>query len=479
MDNKSFVEQVKNNILQHNLLDTGNKIIVGVSGGADSVCLLKVLIELKNEFDLTIYVIHVNHGLRGHEADCDQSYVTELCKKWDIPIKVCFVDIKALSKKLGISEEEAGREARYKFFAKALKDTCSDYIAVAHNRDDQAETVMLNILRGAGMDGLCGMSMKQGKIIRPLLNISRSKILKYLEDNKIDYRTDSSNMSSEYTRNRLRNELFPEIKKLFEVNPVNQFYRLSTLIREDNNFINQESKRAYDAVILSESVDLELSAVGLRSLPNAIAKRIIRLAWERINNSRKNLEAVHVDQIITLCQNNHTGKKVKLKNEIEVILSYDRLIFKKAGKKYDKPYSYFINMEGFTKVNELNDILEAKVLKGNVLSQIGDFEQTNERSLVQFFNLDKLSEETVVRSRLEGDRIRPYRSKGEKKLKDFFIDRKIPRDKRDITPLVAQGNKIIWVVGMRTSEDYRARKNTNNVLMLSWSYLSNGGEENA
>lgn len=479
MDNNSFMEQIKNNIREHNLLDPGNRIIVGVSGGADSVCLLKVLLEIKDEFKLTLFVVHVNHGLRGCEADDDQAYVEKLCRNWGIPFKAYFVDIKALSKKLGISEEEAGREARYKLFNKVLENTGSDHIAVAHNRDDQAETVMLNLLRGAGLDGLCGMAMKQGKIIRPLLNISRSQILEYLGNDNINYCTDSSNTSSEYARNRVRNDLFPKIKEMFDVDPVNQLYRLSTLVSDDKDFLEQEAKRDYDAVVLSDNDDVELSLAGLRILSNAIAKRIIRLAWERINNSRKNLESVHVDQIITLCHNNRTGKKVKLKNGIEVLLSYDRLIFTKVGKKYDKPYSYLINKEGHTHINELNATLKAEVLRDSDLLKLGDFITVDESSNVQFFDLDKLDGETVVRSRLEGDRIRPYRSNGEKKLKKFFIDQKVPGRKRDIIPLVAQGSNIVWIVGMRTSEDYRARKDSKNVLMLSWSYLKDGGENNA
>ncbi len=478
MDNKSFVEQVKHNILEQNLLDQNSKIIVGVSGGADSVCLLKVLLEIKDEFNLTLYAVHVNHGLRGCEADKDQSYVEELCKDWEIPVKTYFIDIRALSKKLSISEEEAGREARYKLFNKVLKSTDSNYIAVAHNRDDQAETVMLNILRGAGLDGLCGMSMKQGNIIRPLLNISRNQISEYLRNNSIHYCTDSSNVSSEYARNRVRNELFPEIRRLFGINPVNQLFRLSNLVGEDRDLLDQVSKSSYDAVVLSDEDNVELSAAGLRSLSNAIAKRIIRLAWERINSSRKNLESVHVDQIITLCQNNRTGKKVKLKNGIEVLLSYDRLIFTKAGKKYDKPYLYSVNTDGFTEVKELNATLEAKVLSGNEILHLGDFSTVNESSLVQFFDLDKLNGEIVVRSRLDGDRIRPYKSNGQKKLKKFFIDQKVPVEKRNIIPLVALGNRIAWIVGMRTSEDYRARKDTQKILMLSWSNLKDGGENN-
>ena len=480
MDIKSFIEQIKNNIMEKGLLEQGNKIIVGLSGGADSVCLMKVLLELKDEFNLTLFAVHVNHGLRGLEADNDQSYVEELCKDWGIPLKTYSVNIKALGKKLGLSEEEAGRVARYKLFNKVLKNTDSHYIAVAHNRDDQAETIMLNILRGSGLDGLCGMAMKQGKIIRPLLNISRKQIIEYLENNKIHYCTDSSNSSSEYARNRVRNELFPEIKRLFKVNPVNQLYRLSVLVGEDRDLLEQVSRDSYDAVVLSDDDDaVILSAAGLRTLSNAIVKRIIRLAWERINKSRKNIESVHVDQIITLCQNNRTGKKVTLKNGIEVLLSYDRLIFTKAGKKYVKPYSYPVDIQGFTEVKELAATLEAKILSENEISQLGDFTIVNESSLIQFFDLDRFDGEIVVRSRLEGDRIRPYKSNGEKKLKKFFIDQKVPGEKRDTIPLVAQGNKIAWIVGMRTSEDYRARKDSEKILMLSWSNLKDGGENNA
>ena len=479
MDNRSLSEQVKSNILNKGLLEHGNKIIVGVSGGPDSVCLLKVLLEIKDEFKLTLIAVHVNHGLRGPEADHDQSYVEELCKEWDIPVKTYFADIKALSKKMGVSEEEAGREARYRIFKKVLKNTGSDYIAVAHNRDDQAETVMLNILRGTGLDGLCGMTMKQGEIIRPLLNISRRQIIEYLESNKIRYCTDSSNKSSEYTRNRVRNELFPVIKKLFDIDAVNQLYRLSMLVSEDRDLLEQVARNSFDAVVLEDEDDVVLSATGLRTLSNAVVKRIIRMAWERINKSRKNLESVHVDQIITLCQNNRTGKKVKLKNGIEVLLSYDRLIFTKAGKKYVKPYSYSVNTEGFTEVKELNAVLEARILNESEISQLDDFTSVNETSLIQFFDLDRLNGEIVIRSRLDGDRIRPYNSNGEKKLKKFFIDQKVPGEKRDTIPLVAQGNKIVWIVGMRTSEDYRARKGSRKILMLSWSNLKDGGEENA
>lgn len=483
MDNKGLLEKVKSDINKNSLLDSGAKIVIGVSGGADSVCLLKVLLELKNDFDLELFVIHVNHRLRGQEADQEQAYVMELCKDLGIQSKSYGVNIRAVSKKQGISEEEAGRNVRYKIFSKALKNMSFDYIAVAHNRDDQAETVMLNLLRGTGLDGLCGISIKQGRIIRPLLNISRKEIEEYLTDNKISYCTDSSNISEEYTRNRIRNNLFPKIKELFDVDLSNNLYKLSALVRVERDYLENEAKKHYSNVALSESIlgsdkdEVVISASSLIILPIAIVKRIIRLAWERINSSRKNLEAVHVDQIISLCQNNRTGKKVELPNDIEVKISYDRLIFSKGGKKKYKPFSHTVVKEGLTRVNEIGGALESKILTKDEFLKIERNE--NENSLTQFFDFEAFEGEIYIRSRLQGDRIRPYKAKGEKKLKEYFIDQKIPKENRDLIPLIAQGNKIAWVVGMRTSEEFRPREDSKKIWMLSWRYIDNGGAKYA
>lgn len=480
----NFLEQVKNDILAQNLLKPGAKVIIGVSGGADSVCLLKVLSDLKNELKIELLVVHINHGLRGYEANNDQKYVEKLCQDWLIPLKIYFVDIKKLATKLGISEEEAGRIARYKIFANVLKMISGDYIAVAHNREDQAETVMMNILRGSGIDGLCGMPVKRGEIIRPLLNVSRADIEKYLEENKIFYCTDSTNKGVEYTRNRIRNELFPKIEELFDVNPANQLIRLSKLIEDDRDFLENEARKSYYEILLSDSDSLELSLPGLVSLSNAIRKRIIRIAWERISNSRKNIEAIHVDQIITLCQNNRTGKVVHLPKGFSVSISYDRLIFAKGGKKNSKSYSYPVKREGLTVVEEANGALESCVLSKEEYLEKNQNEN-KENSLIQFFDLDKLKNGVEIRSRKEGDRIRPYTTTvgvkgftvGDKKLKDYFIDKKIPRQQRDKIPLIASGNRVVWIVGMRTSEEFRAREETKNIWMLSWCYLKSEGEQ--
>lgn len=483
MAQADLLEQVRKDIERENLLYPGARIIVGVSGGADSVCLLKVLLELKKDYGTELMAVHVNHGLRGEEAYRDQEFVENLCREWSVPVKAYFVNIRRLSEKLGISEEEAGRTARYRIMETVLRKTGFDLIAVAHNMQDQAETVMMNILRGAGIDGLCGIPVKRGRIIRPLLNVSRCEIERYLRENNISFCTDSTNKGVEYTRNRIRNELFPRIEELFGVDPVNQLVRLSKSASGDRDYLEEAARRLYSEAVITDSDEIVLSTVILRSLPDAMLKRIIRIAWERINNSRKNLEAVHADQVMVLCRNNLTGKEIHLPGGFSANISYDRLILKKRGKNIFRPFSYPVKPGGRTVVGEANGALDSRVLTREEFMEKGWYVKNKESSNVQFFDLDRLGNDVVIRSRREGDRIRPYSGKagakgftaGEKKLKEFFIDKKVPAEERDRIPLVASGGRIAWIVGMRTSEEFRVREDTKNILMLKWHNIEDEG----
>lgn len=485
MAQAGLLEQVRKDIERENLLYPGVKIVVGVSGGADSVCLLKVLLELKKDYGTGLMAVHVNHGLRGEEADRDQEFVENLCRQWSVPLKTYFVNIRKLSEKLRISEEEAGRTARYRILENVLRKTGYDLVAVAHNMEDQAETVMMNILRGAGIDGLCGMPVKRGKIIRPLLNVSRREIEKYLRENNISFCIDSTNRGVEYTRNRIRNQLFPKIGELFGIDPVNQLVRLSRSASADRDYLEETAGRLYMEALVSESDGIVLSTEKLRNLPDAMVKRIIRIAWERINNSRKNLEAVHADQVTDLCRSGLTGKEIHLPCGFSASISYDRLILKKRGKNIIRPFSYPVEKEGRTVVTEANGALDSRVLTREEFVEKGWSVKNKESSNVQFFDLDKLGNDVVIRSRKAGDRIRPYSGKtgtqgfiaGEKKLKEFFIDKKIPAEERDRIPLVASGDRIAWIIGMRTSEEFRVREDTKNILMLKWHNIEKEGEQ--
>ena len=471
-EDKALLEQIKNDMIKHQLLRKGDGVVVGLSGGADSVCLLKVLLEFKEDFSLTLTAVHVNHGLRGHESDEDQAFVERLCKDWNVSLKTFRVDLKQMSHDQGSSLEEAGREIRYKLFHQVMEETGAGAIAVAHHREDQAETIMLHILRGTGLDGLCGMNIKQGPVIRPLLNVGRAQILEYLEANGIPFRIDSSNLTDEFTRNRIRNVLFPMIQEMFSVDPSNQLLRLSHIIREDQDFIETVAQEAYLRVLLSEDGKVELSLKELQNFPTAIIKRIIRRAWERINTNRKNLERVHVDQIAALCQDGRTGKRAPLPKGFEARISYDKLIFEKQAIQAQKPYAYPISYEGITEAEQAGGVLHAELISGEeAFGRYGNPDTLRENAFIQLFDYDKLECGITLRNRKDGDRIRPYGSGGEKKLKDYFIDQKVPWDERSRIPLVAKDQRIVWIIGMRTSEDYRARWDTKEVLVLSWEGL--------
>ena len=468
----NLIEEVKKDIQKYGLLHKGAGVIAGISGGADSVCLLKVLKELKDEFRLRLTAVHVNHGLRGEEADKDQAYVEELCGQWEIPLRIFREDIKSLSRQRKISEEEAGREIRYGRFEQVMNETGSSCVAVAHQREDQAETIVLHIFRGTGLDGLCGMSMKQGRVIRPLLNISRDQILRFLSENNISYRTDSSNLTNDYARNRVRNVLFPMMREMFAADPVKQITKLSYLLKNDRDFLNLTAGEAFENILISDSENVEISLKKLNNYHEAIAKRIIRIVWERINKTRKNLEQIHVDEVYQLCRRGTTGKRVILPNGFEARLSYDRLIFSKRKAASRRVYAYPIVMEGITRADEAGGFLSSELLSAEeAFLTYGPPETIRENSHIQLFDYDKLKSGIILRDRKEGDRIRPYGSGGKKKLKEYFIDQKIPREERSGIPLVASGNQIVWVVGRRTSAEFRAQKSTGRVLALSWHKL--------
>jgi len=472
MHNEDLVQIVRYDILKNDLFQRGSGIVIGLSGGADSVCLLKILKELKNEFELKLTAVHLNHNLRGREADEDQAFVEDLCANWNIELEVFKKDVNEIARKKKISVEEAGRITRYGLFNQVLAERKSQYIAVAHQKEDQAETVMLNILRGTGLDGLCGMSMKQGNIIRPLLNISRKQIEEFLQKEKIPYRIDSTNLDSDYTRNRIRNELFPMIRSMFDIDPVSRLVRISALVQDERDFLEHTAETAYNEVVVSHSDAVKIYLEKFKSIPAAIKKRIIRKAWEKINKGRQNLEYVHVEQILNLCRNGTTGKKVVLPREIEARISYGCLVLSPKTPQKAGSFYYPIQPGGVIRAAEAGGILEAGIMPAqDAFEKYGHPENIRERDCIQLFDYDKLKGNLVLRSRTEGDVIKLAGLGGEKKLKKFFIDEKIPREKRDNIPLVAQGNKILWIVGMRTSEEFKAKRNSKNILILSWKFI--------
>lgn len=472
------LHQVRKDIRDYGLIEPGFHVVAGVSGGADSVCLLKVLKELGQEYNLSVTAVHVNHMLRGAESDADEAFVADLCKKWDIPIKVFRVDIAEISRTGGLTEEEAGREVRYRYLLQVLSEAFADVIATGHHYEDNAETVMLNILRGCGLEGLAGMDYRSGSIIRPLLGVRRSQIEDYLRREGIFWRTDSSNLSNKYVRNRVRNLLFPAVKEQFQIDPAPMINRLSALARRDNAYLENQARRVFLDTSKKLDPGISLDAEVLCRLDYAISSRVVRMAWEQATGSLKGLENVHVDDIIRLCRNSGTGKRLCLPKGWSALLSYGCLVLGPARPAKKISWSYPVNPPATVRVKEARGALKASILSRNrLMEQFPNWPEIKETSKTQVFDYLKINCGINIRNRKDGDRIRPFRAPGEKKLKKFFIDNKVPAEKRDEIPLVAAGSKILWIIGMRTSDEFRPDERTQSFLVLTWIDFNDGGEK--
>lgn len=341
----NFEEEILTTIKDNNLIQNGEKILLGVSGGPDSIAMLSALYEIQKEkiIDFNIYVAHINHGIREN-AKIDEEFVKEFCKKRDIECFVLKRNIKEIAKKNKKGIEETGREIRYKFFEEIRDKTSADKIAIAHNKKDNAETIIMNILRGTGISGLCGMELIQNNYIRPLLYETREKIEEYLKDKKIEPRIDETNFENEYTRNKIRNIVLPYIQKEFNPNFINALDRLSAIVKEENDYLEKITNQTYKDILVEENLKPEKDVYKLEDLPTiildlkkfcnldkVIQKRIILYAINKLFGSTKGIEKIHIEDIIKLC-NRKIGNKFLTPNKNTKIVIKNKKIYIFAKK---------------------------------------------------------------------------------------------------------------------------------------------------
>ena len=321
---------IKNN----RLIEKEDRVVLGVSGGADSVCLLHTLCKLQKALEIRLFVVHINHGIRGKEASRDENYVKELCKKLDVEFFSFHYNIPKMASMLKISEEEAGRKARYEAFENIATDISKTEgidisklkIAVAHNKNDNAETMLHNLSRGSGISGLKGISVKNGRIIRPLLIFTRAEIEEYLHENKIEYMTDSTNLENEYTRNVLRNEVFPILTKYVNSNVINNFYKTSTVAAEADEYFEDSAKKFCEKNLKAEgNKGYTLKRNELIEHPHILGTYIIRYALKELLKEKKlgikDIGMVHIEDVWQLAHGEN-GKKLDLKYDIKVYNDY-------------------------------------------------------------------------------------------------------------------------------------------------------------
>ena len=321
-------EKVRKTIREYNLIEKNDSIVVGVSGGPDSMTLLSILLKLKEEFNLKIYVAHVNHMLREN-AIKDEGYVKEFCEKNNIEIFIKKANISEIAQKEKIGLEEAGRNVRYNFFEEVLKNTESNKIAIAHNLNDKVETIIMNTLRGSGVSGLKGIEAKRKKYIRPLIEIERYEIEKYCIENKINPRHDESNDDNTYTRNKIRNIVIPYIKNEFNPNIIKTLNRLSEIIKEEDEYVQSETEKIFKEILLTDEKNkIEFDPRKFNEQEKVIQKNLILLAIKKVKGSTQGIEKVNIDDIIKLCNNNIGNKLIRPVKQLEIGIKNKRIYIK-------------------------------------------------------------------------------------------------------------------------------------------------------
>ncbi|WP_206459936.1 tRNA lysidine(34) synthetase TilS [Anaerovorax sp. IOR16] len=481
------IQKVKNTIKEHELIREGTRVVVGFSGGPDSLCLLSVLQEIKKEFFIQIFAVHVNHQLRGEAADRDQAFVERVCASMQIPCKVVSCDVGELAKKEGLSTEDAGRRVRYQAFFEEKKrieeelkrqNSLDDVvIAVAQNQNDQAETIIMRIMRGTGLDGLIGIEYKRKDgVIRPLLDVSREEIEQYCNENHLNPCIDHTNLQTVYTRNRIRLELIPYMEQYFNQNVIGALTRLSKIVSEDASYLNDEAKKAWNYCQLQsckgDKIDMqtELTFVDLKRLqqqPAALRKRILLLMLKE-KGLFQNVSAVHLEHADHLIQTGSQPSTAEFPNGYRLRIAYDKvgIVYEEnfilKNKKNDKT----IYMDKQIQENALNGELKEKLVKWEDVPNLKKMEK-NKRAF-DYNAVKATGMPLVLRTRKPGDFLRPFGMKGTKKLQNYFVDRKIPKELRDKIPLVACGSEILWIIGEATNENYKVTEKSEVILLLEY-----------
>lgn len=325
-------EQVIDTIKKYNLIKENDSIVIGVSGGPDSICLLHILNEIKNELNFKIYVAHINHMIR-EEADSETEYVKEFCKNLGIECYIKRIDVVEIANNLKRGTEETGRQIRYEFFNEILEKTNSNKIATAHNNNDKVETILMNILRGSGTSGLKGIeAIRDDKYIRPLINTSREEIEEYCETNKLGPKIDKSNNENIYTRNKTRNIVIPYIKREFNPNIIKTINRLSEVANEENEYLNKVTENEFNKLLLEKANNsYVLNLKAFNKLELVIKRRVILYTINELLSSTTGIEKVNIDDIIKLCNNNIGNKYLSPIKNLKVLVKKGKIFFIALG----------------------------------------------------------------------------------------------------------------------------------------------------
>ncbi len=471
-----FIGNIRSTITRFNMLTPGDKVLVGVSGGPDSVALLHGLYALRDEFEMSLHVAHLNHMLRGEAANEEARYVQCLAESLGLGCTVRKVDVRNYADERKVSIELAARDARYDFYLRTAVDIGASRVALGHHAGDQAETVLLRLIRGAGMRGLGGIPAVRPldasggiTVIRPLLGLTSSEIRSYCDEEQLVYYIDASNVSPVYLRNRIRHELIPLLEQDYNPRVVQALCNTAELAQGDDDYISRKVCEKLGQIVEDSSpYNVALSIPALSRQHTAIQRRIIRWTVCRLAGELDDFQFIHVEKVLELAGSGRTGSCISLPGGLQARRDYERIIIEweeMAKSQACPPFEYKLQVPGRTDIPEACITIDADIF--NMKDKPDLFETISSMGKDEaYFDMDLIDENITVRNRRPGDRLYPLGMKGRKKLKDVFIDKKISRNIRDDIPVIIWGREILWVVGLCVSDFAKLSPGTRKVLHL-------------
>lgn len=457
--------KVKQTVERFRMLKPGDRVVVAVSGGPDSVCLLSVLAELSREYGLALHVAHLDHMFRGKESADEALFVAGLAEKLGTPATIGKIDVPAFCRERGLSSQEGARTARYGFFSSVVEASGASRIATGHTADDQAETFLMRLLRGAGVSGLSGIPPVRENIIRPLIEITRQEVLEHLKEAGLAFVTDPSNAKPAYTRNKIRLHVLPVLKQ-FNPRLVETLASEAALLRDEDEAMDACLTTLVPGIISREKDFVVLKRAEFNTLQQAFRRRLFKQAVALSGAESSGLSSVQIDEALAFMAAAGAGRTMHLPHGLAVEREYEKFII--CLQAASQAFSHTLALPGTTPIPEIGMEVETTVRETRDDGRATRDERAENYFWHAEFDYDKIVFPLIVRSRLRGDRFCPTRMGGRsKKLQDYFVDLKLPRRKRDAVPLLVSGDDILWVAGLRTDERFLAGPETGKVLIVT------------
>ena len=461
-----FLRQMHRFILQHTMIEAGDTVVVAVSGGADSLALLYGLHALHTQLNYCqLHVVHLNHGLRP-DAVTDAEFVEQHAARLGLPFHVHTVDVPRLRKQWKLSVEAAGRRARYEFYETVCGEVGATKVALGHHQDDTAETVLMNLLRGAGTTGLKGIApVRDGKFIRPLMGFTRQELEAFLTSMSLKPRHDLTNTDNRYLRNRIRHELIPLLERNYNPNIKTGLSRTAEVLSAESEYLETAAREAFEVCRITDTQSTGVVLDREKFLQHHIAlqRRMLRDSFATILGQGTDFYFDHCQAVLNLIKTDKPNVALSLPNGLQFRRAYQHLFFERAPSEIgDFAYSLVVPSKTFI-----------PILNAELTVDIGNMPPSNGIPLPDgryqaMFDWDAVQYPLTIRNRRQGDRVQPHGMEGTKKVKDFFIDAKVPRPARDSIPMLVCGDEILWIIGYITSERFKIKPETRRYLYLDY-----------